>query len=107
ARRLEQDGAAAPERVELEAAKARLRRAIERVRAQLKAVEGEYAELERKLEQAYHPFWGSPFKAESELSSFGEQVERYACLYSDRVTNLLGYSANHFFRGPRHRMAHE
>ena len=85
----------------------RLRRAIERVRTQLKAVDGEYAELERKLEQAYHPFWGSPFKAESELSSFGEQVERYACLYTDRVTNLLGYSANHYFRGPRHRMAHE
>jgi HAD superfamily 5'-nucleotidase-like hydrolase len=107
ARRLEQDGLEAPDRVELEAAKVRLRRAIERVRTQLKAVDGEYSELERKLEHAYHPFWGSPFKAESELSSFGEQVERYACLYTDRVTNLLGYSANHYFRSPRHRMAHE
>jgi 5'-nucleotidase len=106
-RRLEQDGLPGPDRVELEAAKLRLRRAVERARSQLKAVDDEHAALERKLEHAYHPFWGSPFKAESELSSFGEQVERYACLYTDRVTNLLGYSANHFFKGPRHRMAHE
>ena len=67
----------------------------------------EYTTLEQRLESAYHPFWGSPFKAESELSSFGEQVERYACLYTDRVTNLLRYSPSHYFRGPRHRMAHE
>jgi HAD superfamily 5'-nucleotidase-like hydrolase len=106
-RRLEQNGLEGPDRVELEAAKLRLRRAVDRVRAQVKAVDDEYSELERRLESAYHPFWGSPFKAESELSSFGEQVERYACVYTDRVTNLLGYSPSHFFRGPRHRMAHE
>jgi HAD superfamily 5'-nucleotidase-like hydrolase len=104
-RKLEQERSA--DKPELEAAKVRLRRAIERVRAQLKAVEDEYGEIERRLEHAYHPFWGSPFKAESELSSFGEQVERYACVYADRVTNLLRYSASHYFRGPRHRMAHE
>ena len=107
ARTLEQRDIDGRERVELEAGRLRVRHAIERVRAQLKAVEGEHAELERRIEHSYHPFWGSPFKAESELSSFGEQVERYACLYTDRVTNLLGYSPGHFFRGPRHRMAHE
>jgi hypothetical protein len=78
-----------------------------RQRVQLSATEEEHHELERRLEHACHPFWGSPFKAESELSSFGEQVERYACLYTDRVTNLMGYSPNHFFRGPRHLMAHD
>ena len=108
ARQLEQDhGLRAEQRVELESARQRLKRAIERTRGQLRTVEAEHAELEQRLEHAYHPFWGSPFKAESELSSFGEQVERYACLYTDRVTNLVGYSPSHFFRGPRHRMAHE
>jgi HAD superfamily 5'-nucleotidase-like hydrolase len=106
-RKLELSDLRGSERVELESSKLRLRRQIERVRAQMKAVDDEYAQIERLLESAYHPFWGSPFKAESELSSFGEQVERYACVYTDRVTNLLRYSANHFFRGPRHRMAHE
>ena len=94
-------------RVELAAARLRLKRAIERIRVQTKAAEAEHAALEREIEHAFHPYWGSALKAESEPSSFGEQVERYACLYTDRVTNLLGYTAGHYFRGPRHRMAHE
>jgi 5'-nucleotidase len=106
-RRLEENAISTAERVEIDAAHLRVRRAVERLRAQIKAVDDELRELEHRLDRAYHPFWGSAFKAESELSSFGEQVERYACLYTDRVTNLLGYSASHFFRGPRHRMAHE
>ena len=106
-RKLAKDTLEAGDRVELEAAKLRMRRSIERLRLQLSATEEEHGELERRIEHACHPFWGSAFKAESELSSFGEQVERYACLYTDRVTNLLGYTPGHFFRGPRHRMAHE
>jgi 5'-nucleotidase len=97
----------AERRVELAAARLRLKRAIERIRVQAKAAEAEHIALEREIEHAFHPFWGSALKAESEPSSFGEQVERYACLYTDRVTNLLGYTAGHYFRGPRHRMAHE
>src|SRR5262245_5106970 len=97
-----------PERkVELEAARQRLKRSVDRLRMQAKSIDAEHSELEREIEHAFHPFWGSALKAESEPSSFGEQVERYACLYTDRVTNLLGYTAAHYFRGPRHRMAHE
>jgi 5'-nucleotidase len=92
---------------ELEAARTRLKRSIERMRLRLKTSEVEHVALEREIEHAFHPYWGSALKAESEPSSFGEQVERYACLYTDRVTNLLGYTAAHYFRGPRHRMAHE
>ena len=106
ARKLEQL-VAGGETLELEAERTRLKRAVDRLRMQLKSVELEHAELERQIDEAHHPFWGSVFKAESELSSFGEQVERYACVYTDRVTNLLHYGLNHFFRGPRHRMAHE
>lgn len=106
-RKLAQEGLLPPEKVELEAARLRLRHTIESVRAQIKGVDEEYTKLGAQLESAHHPFWGSPFKAEAELSSFGEQVERYACIYSDRVTNLLRYSASHYFRAPHHRMAHE
>jgi HAD superfamily 5'-nucleotidase-like hydrolase len=104
---IEEPSAQSERTVELEAARLRLRRGVDRIRAQVKAVENEHAELEAQVECAFHPFWGSALKAESELSSFGEQVERYACLYTDRVTNLLRYTAGHYFRGPRHRMAHE
>jgi 5'-nucleotidase len=104
---LDANDSSAERRVELLAAKLRLKRAVERIRLQCKAADAEHIALERAIEQAFHPYWGSALKAESEPSSFGEQVERYACLYTDRVTNLLGYTAGHYFRGPRHRMAHE
>ncbi len=104
---LDEPGAHSERTVERQAARLRLRRGIDRIRVQIKAVEGEHAELEASVERAFHPFWGSALKAASELSSFGEQVERYACLYTDRVTNLMQYTAGHYFRGPRHRMAHE
>jgi len=93
--------------VELEAARLTLRRRLDRLRVQLRAADAEFAELEARLDRAFHPYWGSSFKAESELSAFGEQVERYACVYTDRVSNLLHYNAAHHFRGPRHVMAHE
>jgi 5'-nucleotidase len=104
---IDANGLSPERRVELEAARARLKRSIDRLRVQAKSVDAEHCALEREIEHAFHPFWGSALKAESEPSSFGEQVERYACLYTDRVTNLLGYTAGHYFRGPRHRMAHE
>lgn len=91
----------------LAAARLTHRRAIDRIRARLHAVEEEQEELERKVERAFHPFWGSLFKAGSEVSSFGDQVEQYACLYTERVSNLLHYSPVHYFRGPRDRMPHE
>jgi hypothetical protein len=104
---LDAAGVTAERRIELEAARLRLKRSIERIRVRAKLSEAEHVVLERQIEQSFHPYWGSALKAESEPSSFGEQVERYACLYTDRVTNLLGYTAGHYFRGPRHRMAHE
>jgi 5'-nucleotidase len=82
-------------------------KAIDRVRARLHQVEAEAEELEAKVERAFHPFWGSLFKAGPEVSSFGDQVEQYACLYTERVSNLLHYSPVHYFRGPRDRMPHE
>ncbi|MDD9943986.1 MAG: HAD-IG family 5'-nucleotidase [Myxococcales bacterium] len=106
-RRVDIPGVETQELIELEAMRARVRRVVDRDRVELKALELEYLALERAVDHGYHPFWGSVFKAESELSSFGEQVERYACLYTDRVSNLVRYSPGHFFRGPRHRMAHE
>ncbi len=105
--RIEQTDMEADARVDLQSARLRLRRSIERIRMQSKAVEAEFAQLEGRVDEAFHPFWGSFFKAGSELSSFGEQVERYACLYTARVTNLMQYSTGHYFRAPLYRMAHE
>lgn len=99
--------AGAPVPTGLEVARVRHRKAIDRLRARIKATEREMEELEKQIDLAFHPFWGSLFKAGQEVSSFGDQVEVYACLYTDRVSNFLGYSPMHYFRSPRDRMPHE
>ena len=92
---------------EVEATRVRHRRAIDRIRMRLKAIETEYGEIEERVDKTFHPFWGSLFKAGPEVSSFGDQVEQYACLYTSRVSNFLMYSPMHYFRSPRDRMPHE
>jgi hypothetical protein len=92
---------------DLDVARVRLRKSIDKLRTRIRAAEAELAKLDDQLEQAFHPFWGSLFKAGHEVSSFGDQVEDYACIYTSRVSNLLSYSPMHYFRSPRHRMAHE
>jgi hypothetical protein len=47
------------------------------------------------------------FKEGQENSRFGEQVKDYACLYTSRVSNFIGYSAYQYFRSPRDLMSHE
>jgi hypothetical protein len=91
----------------LEAERQREKRAIERIRTALRDVEEESRTLARRVDNTFHPYWGSIFKLGVELSSFGDQVENYACLYTTRVSNLLSYSPLHFFRSPRDFMPHE
>lgn len=91
---------AEPERI-------RIKRAIDRVRARLRQVDGELTVIERRIDQRFHAFWGPLLKDENEQSSFGSQVEEYACLYTSRVSNFLLYSPQQYFRSPRDEMAHE
>jgi HAD superfamily 5'-nucleotidase-like hydrolase len=85
----------------------RVKRAIERVRGRLRHSDAELEAIERRTDQRFHPFWGSLLKEENEESSFGAQVEEYACLYTSRVSNFLSYSPQQYFRSPRDEMAHE
>jgi 5'-nucleotidase len=87
--------------------RSRIKRGIDRVRARLRHVEGELRLIERRIDHRFHPFWGSLLKEENEESSFGSQVEEYACLYTARVSNFLLYSPQQYFRSPRDEMAHE
>ncbi len=101
--------AAAPDGADTQLAAARVdrRRALGRARRKLEEVEAEEEALERSIEDAMHPYWGPVFTAGHEISSFGEQVEKYACLYTTRVSNLGRYSPLHYFRGPRDRLPHQ
>ena len=63
--------------------------------------------LQEEIDGAYNAHWGPLFRDGVEHSSFGSQVDSYACVYTSRVSNFLHYSPTCYFRAPRDRMAHE
>ena len=92
---------------ELEDERGRVKRAVERIRGRMRLVDAELSALEKRTDDRFHPYWGSLLKEGNEQSSFGAQVEEYACVYTSRVSNLLSYSPQQYFRSPRDVMAHE
>jgi len=80
---------------------------LDHLKGALRELDGSARHLRREVDAAHHPYWGSLFKQGAELSSFGDQVEEYACLYTSRVSNLGLYPASYFFRSPRDVMPHE
>lgn len=90
-----------------EAERGRAKRAVERIRGLLRAVDAETSKIDREIDRRFHPFWGSLLKESIEPSSFGDQVEEFACIYTSRVSNMLAYSPLQYFRSPRDLMPHE
>ncbi len=84
-----------------------MKRAIERVRGRCGTSTPSSRSSSGGIDQRFHPYWGSLLKEGNEESSFGAQVEEYACLYTSRVSNFLLYSPQQYFRSPRDEMAHE
>jgi HAD superfamily 5'-nucleotidase-like hydrolase len=107
AKKLEDKERSASDQATLEAERIRVKRSVERIRGQMRAVDHEVVALESHIDNAFHPFWGSLMKEADDRSSFGDQVEEYACLYTSRVSNLSAYSPLQHFRSARDRMAHE
>jgi hypothetical protein len=77
------------------------------MRKQVRALDREAKVLQTRIDERFHPYWGPLLKQESELSLFGHQVAEYACVYTSRVSNLLSYSPQQYFRSPHNLMHHE
>jgi HAD superfamily 5'-nucleotidase-like hydrolase len=89
------------------AERVRTKRALDRVRAELRAIDREHVQLLEHVDRSFHPYWGSLLKAEHEKSMFGLQVEIYSDIYTRRVSCLEAYSPQQFFRSPHDLMPHE
>jgi len=85
----------------------RVKRALERVRAELRSIASEHDVLAERISQRFHPYWGSLLKEQSEMSSFGLQVDLYADVYTRRVSCLRHYSPRQYIRSPYDLMLHE
>jgi hypothetical protein len=90
-----------------EAERLRAKRAVERIRAELRSNLAEQEVLGERISTEFHPYWGSLLKEQNEMSSFGLQVDAYADIYMRRVSCLGSYSPQQYFRSPYDLMPHE
>ncbi|MDC7222355.1 MAG: HAD-IG family 5'-nucleotidase, partial [Spirochaetales bacterium] len=65
------------------------------------------SELLNRNKSHFNPFWGEVLRAGSDESRFADQMERYACIYMTRVSDLYDYSPKTYFRPLRRLMPHE
>lgn len=65
------------------------------------------SELLQQYRTFFNPYWGEILRAGYDESRYAEQVEKYACIYMTKVSDLYQYSPKTYFR-PYHRtMPHE
>ncbi|MFG1491997.1 HAD-IG family 5'-nucleotidase [Halobacteriovorax sp. ZH4_bin.1] len=57
--------------------------------------------------QFFNAHWGEMMRAGLEESRFADQVEKYACFYMAKITDLLEYTPRTYFRPKKRILAHE
>jgi hypothetical protein len=55
----------------------------------------------------YNGNWGQLMRAGNEESYFAYQLDRYACVYMQKLSDLMDLSPRTYFRAPRRPLAHE
>jgi HAD superfamily 5'-nucleotidase-like hydrolase len=55
----------------------------------------------------YNPHWGRIFRSGAEESYFAYQVDRYACIYMEKFSDLLAESPLTYFRANRRLLPHD
>ncbi len=64
-------------------------------------------DLRAQISDATNRYWGSLFRAGSELTYYGRQLEDFACTYTSRATNIALYPTDHYFRSAMDYLPHE
>lgn len=67
----------------------------------------EISELLDQHRKFFNPYWGEMMRAGLEESRFADQVEKYACIYMAKVSDLMKYSPRTYFRPLRRVLPHE
>lgn len=76
----------------------RLKATQSELREKMKALDSQVAKRVEDYNSRFNPRWGEILFAGNDKSSFGVSIERFACVYTSKVSNLLFYSPVHYFR---------
>jgi len=110
------------QRAELRLARQRLRRGygpqsdqhpaeiqgrMDALRERIEALDREISPLAAASGELVHPRWGPPMRAGSDKSHLARQVERYADIYTSRVSNFLHHTPYLYLRASRGSLPHD
>jgi len=84
-----------------------VRSEIGRLRSELEAVDQRIAELAREGSELGNHRWGPLFRTGNDKSRMARQVERYADIYTSRVSNLGYYTPFAYLRPPPGTLPHD
>lgn len=70
-------------------------------------IDTQISQLIKKQQSMYNANWGQVMRAGNEESYFAYQLDRYACVYMEKLAGLLELSPRTYFRAPRRPLAHE
>lgn len=80
---------------------------LDDLQAKITLLDQELAELLRQEQNFYNAKWGRVFRAGAEESYFAYQVERFACIYMEKLDDLLELSPLSYFRANRRKLPHD
>ncbi len=80
---------------------------IYNLQAQITALDLEISNLLKEQSAFYNPKWDRIFRAGAEESYFAYQVDRFACIYMEKLSDLLALSPINYFRANRRLLAHD
>ncbi|KTD24925.1 HAD-IG family 5'-nucleotidase [Legionella maceachernii] len=80
---------------------------VSELQKQITDIDMEISKLLQEEQTFYNPKWGRIFRAGAEESYFAHQVDRFACVYMEKLADLLEQSPLTYFRAHRRLLAHD
>ena len=87
--------------------RAALKRQLQSLRGKLEELDQQIAPLAKRASSLSNPRWGLLLRAGIDKSYLARQLERYADIYTSRVSNLLHYTPYAYLRAPRVSLPHD
>ncbi|WP_133130992.1 HAD-IG family 5'-nucleotidase [Legionella yabuuchiae] len=80
---------------------------LDAIQEEIIALDKHIAQFIQQQHQFYNPTWGRVFRTGAEESYFAYQVDRFACIYMEKLADLLEHSPLTYFRANRRLLAHD
>lgn len=80
---------------------------INQLQTQISAIDNQITNHLKEQQTFFNPKWERVFRAGAEESFFAYQVDRYACIYMEKLSDLLEHSPLTYFRANRRLLAHD